>query len=157
MDRIPGFVRRRPRHGNAATFDLRADGAQIAGCSGRKLDFGVDAKPRRLHLSSSCQQCVPQQTHQRTYRGPRIDLRIVLSAGATNLNFGPTVESVYNHALTKTYYVPTAMAALCTFGSLAMEWRSVKAKKEKPDEKVEMGTGVEVSIRKEGEKEKREG
>ena len=49
------------------------------------------------------------------------------------------------------------MAALRIFGSLAIGWRSAKAKKEKLDEKVETGTGVEVSIRKEGEKEKHGG
>jgi hypothetical protein len=37
---------------------------------------------------------------------PGIDPRIVLSAGAMNLNFGPAVEMVYNDALTQTYYVP---------------------------------------------------
>jgi hypothetical protein len=43
---------------------------------------------------------------------PGIDPHIVLSAGATNLNFGPAAEKVYNHAPTQTHYVPVAMAAL---------------------------------------------
>jgi hypothetical protein len=88
---------------------------------------------------------------------PGIDPRIVLSAGATNLNFGPAVEKVYNHALTRTYYVPVAMAALSICGSLAMEWRSVKAKKENPDEKVEASEADDVGDMDEGEKEKYEG
>ena len=88
---------------------------------------------------------------------PDIDPRIVLSAGATNLNFGPAVEKVYNHALTQTYYVPVAMAALSICGSLAMEWRSVKAKKENPVEKAEAGEADDVGDMDKGEKEKYEG
>jgi len=49
------------------------------------------------------------------------------------------------------------MAALSICGSLAMEWRSVKAKKENPDEKVEAGEADDVGDMDKGEKEKYEG
>jgi hypothetical protein len=87
---------------------------------------------------------------------PGIDPRIVLNTGATNLNFGPDVEKVYNHALTQTYYVPVAMSALSICGSLAMEWRSVKAKKKKPVENVDDGGVDDIEGMKNGEKEKYE-
>jgi hypothetical protein len=81
----------------------------------------------------------------------------LLSAGAMNLNFGPAVEKAYNHALTQTYYVPVAIAALSICGSLATEWRSVKAKKENPNQKVEAGEAEDVGDMNKGEKEKYEG
>lgn len=39
------------------------------------------------------------------------------------------VLTAYNNALTQTYYVSVAMAALSIFGALGMEWKSVKGKK----------------------------
>jgi hypothetical protein len=81
---------------------------------------------------------------------PGIDPRIVLNTGATNLNFGPAIEKVYNDALTQTYYVPVAMSAISICGSLAMEWRSVKAKKKKSVENVEDGGVDDIESMKNG-------
>lgn len=82
------------------------------------------------------------------------DPRTVLNTGATDLTFNPAVTSAYNYALRGAFYVPLAMACLCIFGSLAMEWRSVKVKREvsagqarveegwKVAEKADSGVGV---------------
>lgn len=66
---------------------------------------------------------------------PDVDPRIVLSTGATYLAKAigskdlAQVLVAYNSAIIQTWYVPVAMASLSIFGSLAMEWKSVKGKK----------------------------
>ncbi len=66
---------------------------------------------------------------------PDLNPMIVLSTGATNLKtvidpkFLPGVLFAYNEALVNTFYVTVAMASLSIFGSMGMEWRSVKGKK----------------------------
>ena len=68
-------------------------------------------------------------------RVPNVDPSIVLSVGATSLKdlfTGSDLEGVilaYNKALIQTFYVSVAMGALSIFGSLPMEWKSVKGKK----------------------------
>ncbi|KAI9893631.1 MAG: hypothetical protein M1814_006427 [Vezdaea aestivalis] len=63
-----------------------------------------------------------------------LDLNLV-TAGATTIrdlvpkNLLPQVLQAYNRALTQTFYAATAMAAISIFGSVAMEWVSVKGKK----------------------------
>ncbi|KAJ7617128.1 major facilitator superfamily domain-containing protein [Roridomyces roridus] len=76
---------------------------------------------------------------------PGVDPAIVLNTGATSLqgvvaavdvSLLPAVLEVYNLALVNAFYVSVAMGALSIFGSLAMEWKSVKGRK------VEMGVGA---------------
>ena len=73
------------------------------------------------------------------------DPRTVLNTGATNLTFTPAVTSAYNHALKGAFVVPLAMACLSIFGSLAMEWRSVKAKKQVSDRQARVEKEREVA------------
>ena len=64
-----------------------------------------------------------------------LDPGLILSVGATNLKntVDPAmlggVLKAYNSALTQTFYVSAALAALSIFGSAAIEWKSVKGKK----------------------------
>lgn len=66
---------------------------------------------------------------------PSIDPALVLQIGATNLKkaVDPAVIGdvliAYNSAITQTFYVSVATAALSIFGAVAMEWKSVKGKK----------------------------
>ncbi|KAI8627999.1 MFS general substrate transporter [Xylariaceae sp. FL1651] len=66
---------------------------------------------------------------------PSINPKEVLSAGATNLqktlppDMLPAVILSYNNALTTSFIVATALAALTVFGSGLIEWKSVKGKK----------------------------
>ncbi|KAJ7836165.1 major facilitator superfamily domain-containing protein, partial [Mycena leptocephala] len=70
-----------------------------------------------------------------TSRVPGVDPAVILNSGATGLRgavetkFLPEVLAVYNDALVSAIYVCVAMAALSMVGSLATEWRSVKASK----------------------------
>ncbi|RFU35223.1 hypothetical protein B7463_g1134, partial [Scytalidium lignicola] len=65
---------------------------------------------------------------------PTLDPNVVLSTGATSIQHSidkqylPGVTLAYNDALTKTFVVGTAMAALSLIGALTIEWRSVKGK-----------------------------
>jgi hypothetical protein len=67
---------------------------------------------------------------------PSIDPRIVVTAGATDLQrilpakVLPDVILAYNTALTKTFLVSASMAAITIVGSMLMPWNSVKKKKE---------------------------
>ncbi|GBF61767.1 efflux pump [Trichophyton mentagrophytes] len=69
---------------------------------------------------------------------PGLDPQLVLRVGATQLKsmippqFLDGVQVAYNDALTKTWYVATALAALSVIGSVGMEWKSVKGKKIEP-------------------------
>jgi hypothetical protein len=68
---------------------------------------------------------------------PGLDLSpaTVLGTVATNLRgvvppqYMPPVIAAYNKALQQTFYVGVATASLSIFGSLGLEWRSVKTKK----------------------------
>ena len=59
----------------------------------------------------------------------------MLGTGATNLRgvvppqYLPPVIAAYNKALQQTFYVGVAMASLSIFGSLGLEWKSVKKTK----------------------------
>ncbi|KAL8694157.1 MAG: hypothetical protein Q9218_001154 [Villophora microphyllina] len=65
---------------------------------------------------------------------PSIDPSLILQIGATNLKGAVDPAKIhdvlraYNAALTQTYYISVAMAALSIFGSAAIEWKSVKGK-----------------------------
>ena len=65
---------------------------------------------------------------------PTLDPALVLRTGATDLKeaVDPAVIgdvlSAYNSAITQTFYVSVAIAALSIFGAVAMEWKSVKGK-----------------------------
>lgn len=64
---------------------------------------------------------------------PSLDPTIVLRAGATSLKDAVTpalvgaVIHVYNKALVNVFYVGTAAACLSLVGTVAIEWKSVKA------------------------------
>ena len=66
---------------------------------------------------------------------PTLDPSIVLKTGATSLKGAvnaallPDVLLAYNDALTQTFYVSLAVAALSIFGAAGIEWKSVKGKK----------------------------
>lgn len=66
---------------------------------------------------------------------PSINPTMVLQLGATNLkkHVDPAlivdVLKAYNSAITQTFYVSVAVAALSIFGAVAVEWKSVKGKK----------------------------
>ncbi|KAF2765989.1 MFS general substrate transporter [Teratosphaeria nubilosa] len=66
---------------------------------------------------------------------PGIDPELVVSAGATSLQsvipkqFYSGVQVAYNEAVTSTFYVAVAMAALSIFGAACLEWKSIKGKK----------------------------
>lgn len=63
---------------------------------------------------------------------PGVDPRVVLQAGATNLlGLFPgkeisEVQLIYNKALTQTWYVAVALAALSIVGAVGVEWRDVR-------------------------------
>ena len=66
---------------------------------------------------------------------PNVPPSIVVSTGATDLKnvidkaYLPGVLIAYNHALTRTWFVSVAMAAISIVGVLAIDWRiSVKKK-----------------------------
>ena len=66
---------------------------------------------------------------------PILNPSIVLNTGATSLRNAVDPSSLggvlvaYNDALTHSYYVAVAMAALSIIGALGMEWKSVKGTK----------------------------
>jgi len=66
---------------------------------------------------------------------PDVDPSIILSTGATsiqqtiNKTYLPGVTLAYNNALTQAFLVAAIMAAFTLFGSVAVEWKSVKGKK----------------------------
>ena len=69
---------------------------------------------------------------------PGLDPDIILNTGATSLKNNvdagllPGVLFAYNKALTQTFYVSLALASLSIFGSIGIEWKSVKGKKIEP-------------------------
>ncbi|MCJ1385489.1 hypothetical protein MMC17_008612 [Xylographa soralifera] len=70
---------------------------------------------------------------------PGIDVGSVVATGATDLknmvpaSLLPQVLVAYNDALRATFYVATALTCCTIFGSLAMEWKSVKKGQQKQD------------------------
>lgn len=68
---------------------------------------------------------------------PGIDVGSVASAGATALRsmvpatLLPEVLLGYNDALRNVFHLATALSALCVFGALAIEWKSVKKGQQK--------------------------
>jgi hypothetical protein len=66
---------------------------------------------------------------------PDLDPSIVLQSGATNLakaipsQYLSGVIEAYNGAITTTFYVAVATAALSLIGAVFVEWKSVKGKK----------------------------
>lgn len=66
---------------------------------------------------------------------PGLNPAIVLATGATEIKdkipaqFLPGVLHAYNGALTQTWYVSVAMAALSLLGVFAVEWKSMKGQK----------------------------
>ena len=69
---------------------------------------------------------------------PTLNPAIVINSGATELSKAVTAQdptqlsgvlSAYNNALDQTYYVSVALAALSIFGSVFVEWKSIKGKK----------------------------
>ena len=69
---------------------------------------------------------------------PTLNPAIVINTGATELSKAVTAQdptqlsgvlSAYNNALDQTYYVSVALAALSIFGSVFVEWKSIKGKK----------------------------
>ncbi|KAF8209845.1 major facilitator superfamily domain-containing protein [Mycena galopus ATCC 62051] len=78
-------------------------------------------------------------------RVPDIDPSIVLNSGATSLHSAvdpavlPEVLTVYNDALVAAIYVCLAVAALSVVGSLATEWRNVRAPKVELEEHADAG------------------
>ena len=70
---------------------------------------------------------------------PGIDIGSVIATGATDLKsmvpaaLLPQVLVAYNDALRATFYVATALSCCTIFGSLAMEWKSVKKGQQKHD------------------------
>jgi len=66
---------------------------------------------------------------------PGLNPEVVMATGATSLKdvipkqFLPGVQIAYNSSIMNTFYVAVAMASMSAFGSLFLEWRSVKGKK----------------------------
>ena len=66
---------------------------------------------------------------------PDFDPAVVVNTGATEIKSVvgaqnlEIVKSVYNHAITKVFDVALALACLTIIGSLAMEWKNIKAQK----------------------------
>jgi EmrB/QacA subfamily drug resistance transporter len=65
---------------------------------------------------------------------PSVDTNIILHVGATNLvqTFPQSllhgIQIAYNHALTQTWFIATAMSCLTIIATLLVEWKSVKEK-----------------------------
>ncbi len=70
-----------------------------------------------------------------TKRLPSVNPQDVISVGSTNLqkvlpaDILPQVILSYNNALTTSFIVATALAAVSIFGAAFIEWKSVKGKK----------------------------
>lgn len=68
---------------------------------------------------------------------PGFDPAVVVNTGATEIKsevapqFLALVKSVYNDAITDVFDVALALGCLTILGSLAMEWRSIKAQKDR--------------------------
>lgn len=81
-----------------------------------------------------------QFAHAMRGEDPTVDVASVLSAGTTTLrdklptDLLPAVLRSYNTAITEAFYVGVALAALSFFGTIALEWKSVKkSKRPAPD------------------------
>ena len=75
--------------------------------------------------------------HGLSIYAPSVNQEAVLAAGATNYvsvipaSARPAVLAAYNYAITHTYFLSAAMAAVTVFTALGMGWTSVKKKVEK--------------------------
>jgi MFS family permease len=76
----------------------------------------------------------------------------IVDTGATELRNVVRPESLgkvllqYNNALTNAYYVSVALPCLAIFGAIAMEWKSVKARRqEKPISNDPLASTIEAS------------
>jgi hypothetical protein len=71
---------------------------------------------------------------------PDLDASTLANGGAASLrdmvskDMLPTVLGVYNDSIRSIWYLALGMACLSFVASLGMEWKSVKAKKDKADE-----------------------
>jgi hypothetical protein len=77
-----------------------------------------------------------------------LSVMTIVNTGATDLQkvippqYLPEVLNKYNHALTRTFVIATAMAAAAIIGSSAMEWKNIK-KGKKPATDTAAGKTVE--------------
>lgn len=68
---------------------------------------------------------------------PNFDPAVVVNTGATEIKsvvpaqFLGIVKDVYNHALTDVFEVALVLSCLTIFGALAIEWKSIKAQKDR--------------------------
>ena len=68
---------------------------------------------------------------------PNFDPGVVVNTGATEIKsvvppqFLGIVKAVYNHALTEVFVVALVLSCLTIFGALAIEWRNIKAQKDR--------------------------
>ena len=68
---------------------------------------------------------------------PNFDSAVVVNTGATEIKsvippqFLGIVKAVYNHALTDVFEVALVLSCLTIFGTLAIEWKSIKAQKDR--------------------------
>ena len=81
------------------------------------------------HLISNLASMVPEVDSKLVLRIGATSLRSAIEENATEKRFLPAVLVAYNDAITKTFYVALAIAALSIIGSAGMEWKSVKGKK----------------------------
>lgn len=76
---------------------------------------------------------------------PGIDIKSIKTTGATELQkmvpaeVLPQVLVAYNDALRATFYLATALTCCTIFGSLAMEWRSVKKGRQQQQNSTSLG------------------
>lgn len=78
---------------------------------------------------------------------PGLDASFILNNGATTItnlpdSVKPRVLDAYNEALRRVFQVALILTCLTIFGALALEWRSVKEKKNKQGHAAEEGTAA---------------
>ncbi|KAJ5197556.1 hypothetical protein N7449_008035 [Penicillium cf. viridicatum] len=79
-----------------------------------------------------------QFAHAMRLEDPSVNVGAVLSAGTTTLRKHlpaeqlPAVLRSYNSAITEAFYVGVALAALSFFGTVALDWKSVKRPRNAP-------------------------
>jgi hypothetical protein len=94
---------------------------------------------------------------------PGLSAMAIVNTGATDIQksvspqYLPEVLDKYNHALTRTFVISTAMIAVSIIGSIAMEWKNIKKNKKpagpavetKADEKADVAETKEAGEKKE--------
>jgi hypothetical protein len=79
-----------------------------------------------------------QFVHAMRLEDPSVNVGAVLSAGMTTLRKHLPAEQLsvvlrsYNSAITEAFYVGMALAALSFFGTVALDWKSVKKPRNAP-------------------------